>query len=85
MPGPHENQEVCLSNLEAETKWNMKIHKPAQALLGGRKPGSHENQDACPITLEDEGKCHMKFHKKTAQALLGVESQGPKKMKQPAP
>ena len=51
---------------------------------GGGRPESHENQEACPRQLEAEGKCHMKIHK-PAQALLGVEGQGPVQIREPAP
>jgi len=47
---------------------------------GGGRPGSHENQEACPSNLEAEGKCHVKIHK-PAEALLGVEGQGPMKIR----
>ena len=32
--GHRENQEVCPSNLEADGRRHIKIHKPAQTLLG---------------------------------------------------
>jgi hypothetical protein len=47
---------------------------------GGGRPESQESQEACPRTLKAEGKCHMKIHK-PARALLGVEGEGPVKIR----
>jgi len=47
-PGSHENQEPCLSNVEADGKCHMKIHKPAQALLGVEGQGSMKIRKPAP-------------------------------------